>query len=557
MARARRMAGWLTLAACFAVAATVRADADRILRFRFTPTARTQIALWVERADGTFMGTVRLTQATSYRGIGNRPGAYAMNSGFRWPYGRREGVLPVWAHRRAGAAGAQRFPRVIFQDRASEGDASRTSNDASKDAYFCLSFNAETTRRDALDAVTCASVFNSDKGRYITSADIDKAYAEPMEDPGGAYMRELSLESLYPPRRDVLRCTAGGCADHADVDKFVSDAERVMPDIDAVTMATPAADKAQSIQFDVPSDWPSGDYVAWLEVNTEGDYNQSFNDDTYPTPSGSGWDYWAQSFGYPYRGQPSAVFSVPFSLEAGGSSFSAKAASGAGSIDGASGTLANAATLTDDPSGAPGSGADRLRVVNDQRLSVEVISTAVCSGPEPPSECGQPCDAAADPCPAGFLCTTKNTCTGYCDEDLPPSRVSDVRAEQFPNEKRSHEWGVLSFLAPKTPRQIERYEVRVGTEPMSNEADFVRAMPANAASLDSVELVVPVDAKPGERVEVPFGGMEPETTYYVAVRAIDDCNDASDFETASLMTTEINFTTVTPCFIATAAYGTP
>src|SRR5690606_35772280 len=136
---------------------------DRIVEVRFTPTARAQIAIWIESADGTFLRTLRLTEATALRGIGNRPGALQMNTGFRWPYGRREGVLPVWAHRRLSAQPA--FRRVIFQDRASEGYASRTSNDASADNYFCLSFNQGTTSRDALDAVTCASQFNSDKGR--------------------------------------------------------------------------------------------------------------------------------------------------------------------------------------------------------------------------------------------------------------------------------------------------------------------------------------------------------------------------------------------------------
>ena len=70
-----------------------------------------------------------------------------MNSGFHWPYGRREGVLPYWAHRRAAAPGASTFRRVIFQNRLSEGYASRTSNDQSRDEYFCLSFNTASTAR--------------------------------------------------------------------------------------------------------------------------------------------------------------------------------------------------------------------------------------------------------------------------------------------------------------------------------------------------------------------------------------------------------------------------
>ena len=125
-------------------------------------------------ADGTFLCTVGLTQAVSVRGIGNRPGATQMNSGYHWPYGRREGVLPIWAHRRAAAPGAVQFPRVIFQQ-PPEGYASRTCEDSTRDSYFCLSFTAESTRKDALDAVSCASVFNSDKGRIMTADDVTAA----------------------------------------------------------------------------------------------------------------------------------------------------------------------------------------------------------------------------------------------------------------------------------------------------------------------------------------------------------------------------------------------
>jgi hypothetical protein len=42
--------------------------------------------------------------------------------------------------------GRSSFQRVIFQDRLSEGYASRTSNDQSRDDYFCLSFNGPPRR---------------------------------------------------------------------------------------------------------------------------------------------------------------------------------------------------------------------------------------------------------------------------------------------------------------------------------------------------------------------------------------------------------------------------
>src|SRR3954454_18677552 len=134
------------------------ADLTRTVVYRFTPTARVQMALWLESLDGTRVATLALTEATATRGIGNRPGASQMNSGYHWPYGRREGVLPVWAHRRAAAPGAVTFPRIIFQKRP-EGFASRTCEDSTRDSYFCLSFTAESTRREGLDAISCASVF--------------------------------------------------------------------------------------------------------------------------------------------------------------------------------------------------------------------------------------------------------------------------------------------------------------------------------------------------------------------------------------------------------------
>ncbi len=98
---------------------------------------------------------------------------------------------------------------------------------------------------------------------------------------------------------------------------FVDAARLAMPDIDAVTMATPASDQLATVMYSVPQSWPAGDYVAWVEANTEGDYNGTYNDMTFPTPMGSDWDSWAMGNGYAYRGQPSVVYSVPFTLGAG------------------------------------------------------------------------------------------------------------------------------------------------------------------------------------------------------------------------------------------------
>lgn len=557
----------VALAMCLlAVAPTATAEdppirAERVLHFGFQPTERAQIALWIERADGTFVDTVRLTQSVSYRGIGNRPGATLMNSGFRWPYGRREGVLPLWAHRRAAAPDAAQFPRVIFQDRTSEGYASRTSPDASRDDYFCLSFQRETTTREALDAVSCASVFNSDKGRYLTEADVAAGYAEPWEEPDGAsHMRPLSLHSLYPPRRDVARCTSSGCNDHEDVNAFAEDARRVMPNIDAVTMATPTGDTAHRVQYTVPEDWPGGDYVAYLEINVEGDYNERYNDSTLPTPTDPDgtWDYWAMNYGYPYRGQPSVVYAVPFSL-AGAGTYSTDAPVGWGDLEGTTGDMnpMSVGGITNDPASHPGSGADRLQALpNGSRLEVQVIATNVCSVADPPPECGTAC-GETNPCALGFVCAPDATCVGYCDREMPPEPVPGLVAERHENEKLSHRVASLRFQVPESARAIEVYEVRVSTAPIVDEDSFMRALPAMGPSIDSVGIEVPTDGAPGDLVDVEVGGLSPQTHYWIAVRALDGCNDASAIEVVEVETTDIHFTTVSPCFVATAAWGSP
>lgn len=533
-----------------------RAQAQRLVEISFVPTERAQIAVWIERADGTYVQTLRLTEATAYRGIGNRPGALQMNSGFHWPYGRREGVLPVWAHRRAAAQGY--FPRVIFQDRASEGFASRTSNDASPDNYFCLSFSQETTSRDALDAVTCASQFNSDKGRYVTDADVARGYAEPFEAEGGTSMemRPLGPESLYPPRRDLTELRG---SDHEDILAYADDARRVMPEIDAVTMATPPGAMAYTYQFNAPSDWEDGDYVLFVEVNVEGDYNESWNDRRFPTPQLGGpdaWDFWAKTYGYAYRGQPSVVYAVPFRLDPSGGVYEAVDPVGYGALHGEDGELRTMdGTITDDTTTAPGSGADRLLEVDGKRVTVRVVPSNVCGSPEPPPECFQECDAA-NPCADGFVCSPDGECVGLCDLAAAPAPVAEFTV--VPHEERSWDQAHVSFVVPASMRTIGRYEVRVATTPLQPGMAFGSwGTEAKIAGLEDIALVVPTDAPAGSRVEVDLGHLMPQTHYYVGVRAVDSCNSASEVAMAELTTTEIIFTTVTPCFVATAAYGSP
>ena len=540
-------------------------DTARRVELHFTPTGRAQVALWIESADGARHATVGLTESVAVRGIGNRPGALQMNSGFRWPYGRRESALPVWAHRRIEAGGMP-FPRVIFDRRASEGNASSAGSSGeprnTRDDHFCLSFNRALSGRDALDAVSCASVFNSNKGRYVTPADVSAGYSEPWERADGSgMMRALSLTSVYPPRRDHAACTTPGCGDSEDAATFNQDARLAMPEIDAVTMATPAADRAQRILFDLPAAWPDGEYVAFVEINVEGDYNTHYDASTNPTPDNPAglWDYWALNYGYAYRGQPSVVYRVPFVVTPVGGEWSTSTPAGYGALHGEDGALRSMdGTISDTPEVAPGSGADRLRT-DDQgtRVRVVVPQWNVCELPDPPEMCGRECTPGDDLCGQDLICGPDFTCVGLCDVPMAPGSIQGLTLSVHPEESHSHHWAQLRFEVPASARALGRYEVRVGTHPIVDVESFERALPAVQPSVDRFQLVVPVEGAPGDLIELDFGGLSERTTYFVGVRAFDECNAPGPIATAEVTTTEIHFTTVSPCFVATAAYGSP
>jgi hypothetical protein len=484
---------------------------------------------------------------------------------------------------------------VIFQDRTSEGFASRTSVDASPDSYFCLSFDQTTTTREALDAITCASVFNSDKGRFVTNDDVRNGYAEPfVGSPGSESMRPLSAGSVYPPRRDVEGL---GQFDHADVERFVQEARRVMPNIDAVTMATPAGDVPRTIQYIAPSEWEDGEYTAWIEVNVEGDYNGIFNDETYPTPLSEMWDIWAETYGYPYRGQPSILYQVPFTLGPVIAEHETSTPVGYGSIHGDSGDVFTMdSSITDDPENAPGSGADRLRRGDTgARFKVFVLATNICNEPDPPDVCGQECTNDAD-CGTGFICPEDRTCAGLCDVEAQPAAISDFSVENHPNSKWSHVVGRIRFTVPQSARPLRRYkilaskilinsvvsedahalEITSAGRPIQGDGLHIPVDSECSASVASEALCAPYLANdagecengldingdgdcldPGDIVEVDTAFDAHETEYELEITAIDLCQGQSDPVATVLKTTAIDFTTVPPCFVATAAYGSP
>jgi hypothetical protein len=287
-----------------------------------------QIVAWLEDAAGNFVDTVYITQATGTFGIGNRPGRYDFNSSPFWPYGRRITTFPVWSMRQP-----LRWQQLVFQD-GDDNDLSHSGAKSSRELHFCRPLH----NPDEMDAVSCPSeqsVF-TDKGTFSTT------------------------ESRYPPR--------------ADLDKALQDAVSVemfglLNPFDAVSQPTPALGVNAQITWAAPP-LLAGDYVLWVEVSKEFDFNSSYDPSSFPAPTGIPWS----DYGQPYRGQPSVVYRVPISMSAGGETVgTAETYAGYGDptgLDGAlrppDGTISNTA----------GSGEGRLALISEGGLTyrVKVVS---------------------------------------------------------------------------------------------------------------------------------------------------------------------------------------
>ncbi|MEZ4368264.1 MAG: fibronectin type III domain-containing protein [Kofleriaceae bacterium] len=304
--------------ALLGVGTPARADDEpglcRVVEVAFVPAADLQIVAWLEDAAGNYVDTIYITHAVGTFGLGNRPGMLEFNSGPAWPYGRREQVFPVWAHRHGHV-----FPRVDFQN-GDDRNLSHPFTQSSVEHHYCRPIAPE---EPMWDAGTCASAVYTDKG----------------------VLSELDT-SVYPPRVDVF---PEGERDHPSVAMF-----RSLNPFDAVSQATPAGDVPVALSWAIPSDLPPGDYRLLVEVSKEFDMNETYNEVSYPEPVDISW----ASFGAPYRGQPSVVYQVPFELGEVAVTASTDAYAGYGDPDGQDGELrVPDATITVD---VPGSGAARL-----------------------------------------------------------------------------------------------------------------------------------------------------------------------------------------------------
>ncbi len=324
------------------------AEDDVLVELHFSPVADAQVAIWIEDAQGNFIQDVFVTQATGSLGIGNRPGRWDFLSSWRFPYGPRTGVLPVWAHARG-----RTYPELVFHDddTADQESLGWHENTSSPEPYFCRPLADAEHQTISTDTMTCPSpaVFQSDKGRFSSGT------------------------SVYPPRNDLT--TFEDEHDSADVPSLST-----LNDLDAITGATPMGGRPELITTVVPAALlDAGPLVAKIEINLEHDENPDWDfsrdGDHFVDPR-------LASFGIEYLGQPSVVYAVTFDPSA--TAFTGTDAyAGYGELDGTSGQInpPDASISTID-----GSGADRLPLytLNGETFRFGVFSHGPGTSDTPP-----------------------------------------------------------------------------------------------------------------------------------------------------------------------------
>jgi hypothetical protein len=368
-----------------------------------------QIAVWLQDSSGTFVDTLMVTNATSVRGIGNRPGRSDFLSGPLFPYGKRIMSLPIWAHAR-GKTYSTLFMQEALCSQGGPGESCLGWHESysSPDLYYCRPLQqseAEAALGPAVDdAITCASRFNSEKGKFDPTMPV----------------------SYYPPRSDLTTFTS---LDGSDPPTFAA-----LNDLDAVAAATPPYGAVYSKTWPVPSTLPPGDYTLMVEVNKEYDSNASNMHPDFVDPN-------LRTYGTEGNfGQPSVVYQVPIHIDVSSGTTDAQATSqiaGYGDWTGATGVInPRDATIS---TSSPGSGEARLLLISDSSsgLSGRVLATAANSATS----------------------TTQ-----------PPSAITDLTV---PAQQLTASSATLQFTrVPSNSGAVPQYEVRYLTGPTITEEQF-------------------------------------------------------------------------------------
>jgi hypothetical protein len=475
----RRLA-WLAVLVPTLPPLAASADDKKCIDAQFTPADGLQMVAWLETASGQFYDTIYITQETGTFGLGNRPGRFDFNSGPMWPYGRRITVFPVWSHRNG-----EQFPTVLFRSDSSEdpnycfpltgndslacaeNDLSHAFSDSSRENHFCRPL---LPHEPSWDAMTCATTAFTDKGRFSATA-----------------------TTGYPPRADLVRSSS----DSASVDMY-----KMLNPYDAVSQPTPLGGMMAHAAAPVPPG-VAGDYVLYVEVSAENDFNATYNQTSYPSPTMIQWNMYGQA----YRGQPSVVYRVPFTIADTKTTAETLDYAGYGDPDGNDGTIRPPdATITTD---TPGAGASRLELVSD----------------------------GAD------MYRLRVTVSPYVPTDLPGT------PDMLQAAKVTSSGSTLTFVAPGVgPDHIKvtGYEIRIRANDPITDANFDASMP--------VSVHVAPDA-PGAPQSFDLMNLLPETDYSVGIRAYDGCHNTGALAIVNFTTGQRVNGSVDACFVATAAYG--
>jgi hypothetical protein len=508
-----------------ALATPARADNCQLLRFTLQPDCfrsadgasclqqiekldlGPQIAVWVETADHQFVDTLMVTNTVAARGLGNRPGEWNFLSGPKFPYGKRQMALPIWAHARNVL-----YPQVVMQD-GMEDWLGWHEPISSEDLYYCRPVREQEVN---VDAITCPTKFNSAKGK------IDPTL--PMV--------------YYPPRNDLTGFTSRDCDLPYATAPCARSSERysTMNDLDAVAAATPAYGRPYSGTWAIPATQAPGDYALMVEVNKEYDVNAAHTHPAFEDP---------RLLGYGINnnfGQPAVVWRVPFDVT------NPKTAAvdqiyGYGAWDGANGAIApRDQTIT---SGVAGSGEGRLMsIAGPNGISGRVlVSVEQCDTVAPPVPDGGAGDAMGVGGSGGVGAVGGAGGATVCDDssELPP--VSGLGIDTMTLTATAVK---VVFTGAPNILQPSDYEVRYSVGKSLTDDDFLhQAISAPQVTLDSG----------GTSVSVVLPDLKPSTSYAVGVKYQGDCSRKSQLAWITFDTVGAKFKQLSGCFIATAAYG--